>query len=54
MPVKSYSARIDSELLHKLHIVAAYEERSANSQILILIRQAVEAFEAKHGEIVLK
>ena len=49
--MKSLSIRIDEELLHKLHIVADYEGRSANSQILILIRDAVEAYEAKHGKI---
>ena len=51
MPVRSLSIRIDEELLHKLHIVADYEGRSANSQILILIRDAVEAYETKHGKI---
>ena len=51
MPVRSLSIRIDEELLHKLHIVADYEGRSANSPILILIRDAVEAYEAKHGKI---
>ena len=49
--MKSLSIRIDEELLHKLHIVADYEGRSANSQILILIRDAVEAYEARHGTI---
>jgi len=51
MPIKSLSIRIDEEMLHKLHVVADYEGRSANSQILILIRDAIEAYEAKHGEI---
>lgn len=54
MAVKSLSIRIDDALLHKLHIVSAYEGRSANSQILILIRDAVEAFEEKHGKIELE
>jgi len=54
MSIKSLSIRIDQELLHKLHILAAYEARSANSQILILIRQAIEDFEAKHGKIELE
>jgi len=54
MAQKSLSIRIDEELLHKLHIVADYEGRSANSQILILIRDSVEAYEAKHGKIELK
>ena len=51
MPIKSLSIRLDEEMLHKLHVVADYEGRSANSQILILIRDAVEAYEAKRGEI---
>ena len=38
-------------MLHKLHVVADYEGRSANSQILILIRDCIEQYEAKHGEI---
>ncbi len=49
--IKSLSIRIDEALLDKLHVVADYEGRSANSEILILIRDAVEAFEAKHGKI---
>ena len=36
MAVKSLSIRIDEEMLNKLHVVADYEGRSANSQILIL------------------
>ena len=48
---KGFTIRIDDELLHKLHVLAAYEGRSANSEVLILIRDAVEAFEAKHGKI---
>ena len=48
---KSLSIRIEPELLDKLHIVADYEGRSANSQILILIRRCVEQYEKEHGEI---
>ncbi len=51
MATKGLTVRIDEELLHKLHIVADYEGRSANSQILILVRDAVEEFERKHGKI---
>ncbi|HIZ10810.1 MAG TPA: Arc family DNA-binding protein [Candidatus Eubacterium faecavium] len=51
MAMKSLSIRIDENLLHKLHVVADYEGRSANSEILILIRDAVEKHEQKHGEI---
>lgn len=51
MAVKSLSIRIDEEMLNKLHVVADYEGRSANSQILILIRNAIEKYEGKHGKI---
>ena len=44
MAVKSLSIRIDEEMLNKLHVVADYEGRSANSQILILIRDAIEKY----------
>ena len=49
--VKSLSIRIEEEMLNKLHVVADYEGRSANSQILILIRDAIEKYEGKHGKI---
>ena len=45
--------RIDKEMLDKLHIVANYEARSANGQILFLIRECIEKYEEKHGEFVL-
>lgn len=51
MATKSLSIRIDDELLNKLHVVADYEGRSANSQILILIRNCVEEYEKTHGSI---
>ena len=50
---KSLSIRIEKEMLDKLHVVAAYEERSANSQILILIRDCIRTFEKEHGVILL-
>ena len=49
--VKSLSIRIDEEMLNKLHVVADYEGRSANSQILILIRDCIERYEKEHGKI---
>jgi hypothetical protein len=51
MATKSLSIRIEEEMLDKLHVVADYEGRSANSQILILIRDCIEEYEEKHGEI---
>ena len=54
MAIKSLSIRIDEETLDKLHVVADYEGRSANSQINILIRQCIEEFESKHSKIELR
>ena len=51
MAIKSLSIRIDDKMIDKLHVVADYEGRSANSEILILIREAIEKYEEKHGEI---
>ncbi len=51
MAVKSLSIRIEEEMLDKLHLIADYEGRSANSQILVLIRDLIEGYEEKHGEI---
>ena len=49
--IKSLSIRIDEEMLNKLHVVADYEGRSANSEILILIRDASAAYEKQNGKI---
>ncbi len=38
-------------MLNKLHVVADYEDRSAKSPISILIRDAIEKHEEKHGKI---
>ena len=51
MSIKSLSIRIDDSMLDKLHVVADYEGRSANSQILILIRDCIEKYEKEHGTI---
>jgi len=51
MAIRNLSIRIDDEMLDKLHVVADYEGRSANSQILILIRDAIAAYEARNGKI---
>lgn len=49
--MKELTIRIDEELLDKLHVVADYEGRSANGQVIILIRRCVEAYERKNGPI---
>ena len=46
-----YTLRVDRELLEKFRYVSNYEGRSANSQILILIRDCILAYEEKHGKI---
>ncbi len=51
MAIKCLSIRIDGEMLDKLHVVADYESRSANGQIIALIRECIEQYEEKHGEI---
>ena len=51
MAIKSLTIRIDDTLLDKLHVVADYEGRSANSQVLILIRSCVREYEKENGEI---
>ena len=51
MAIKHLTIRIDDEMLDKLHVVADYEGRSANSQVLILIRDCIERYEEKHGAI---
>ena len=54
MAIKNLSVRIDEDLLNKLHAVADYECRSANAQILILIRDLIEEYENEYGEILRK
>ena len=51
MATKSFSIRIDETMLDKLHVLADYEGRSANSQVLILIRDAIQAYEKEHAAI---
>ncbi len=49
--MKSLSIRIDEKMLDKLHYVADYEGRSANSQVVVLVRKCIEEFEKEHGKI---
>ena len=52
MAVKSFSIRIEEEMLDKLSYVANYEGRSANSHVLVLIRDSIKAFEEANGAII--
>lgn len=51
MSVKSVSIRIEEEMLNKIAYIADYEGRSVNSQVLVLIRENIKAFEEANGTI---
>jgi len=48
---KHLGIEIDPELHYKLHYISKYEGRSANGQILYLIRKCIREFEQRDGEI---
>ena len=48
---KHLGLEIDPVLHYKLKYIAQYEERSANGQILYLLRQCIREFETKEGPI---
>ena len=48
---KHLGIRIDNDLHTKLHYISKYEGRSANAQILYLVRQCILSFEKENGEI---
>lgn len=48
---KHLGIEVDPALHYKLHYISKYYGRSANGQILYLIRQAIREFEADQGEI---
>ncbi len=50
---KHLGIEVDPQLHYKLHYISKYEGRSANGQILYLIRQNIKEFEKEEGEIVL-
>ena len=51
MSIRHFSLRIDGDLLDRLHFIASYEGRSVNSEVIVLIRDAIEKYEEKHGKI---
>ena len=51
MSIKSVSIRIEEEMLNKIAYIADYEGRSVNSQVLVLIRENIKAFEEINGSI---
>ena len=50
---KHLGLEISPDLLYKLHYIAKYEDRSANGQIMYLLRKCIKEFEEKEGVIAL-
>lgn len=48
---KHLGIEVEPELHRKLRYIAKYEGRSANGQIIYLIRQCIREFEKENGEI---
>ena len=48
---KHLGIRIDEELHYKLHYISKHEGRSANGQIMYLIRKCIQQFEKENGVI---
>ncbi len=48
---KHFGLRVDSGLLKKFRFACEYEGRSANAQILVLMRKFVEEYEKENGII---
>lgn len=48
---KHIGIEVDKELHYKLHYVSKYEGRSANGQILYLVRKYIREFENENGVI---
>ena len=48
---KHLGIEVEPELHGKLKYIAKYEGRSANGQIIYLIRQCIKDFETKNGVI---
>lgn len=51
MAIKGFHVRIDGEMLDKLYYIANYNGRTATGQVIYMVRQLIEGFEEKHGEI---
>lgn len=49
--MKHLGIRIEDDLHYKLHYVCKYDGRSANGEILYLIRKHIEEFERENGKI---
>ena len=48
---KTYPLRIDNELMEKIRTIASAEDRTINKQIERMLKESVEQYENKHGNI---
>lgn len=48
---KHLSLRIEHTMLKKFKFVCAYYGRSANNQLIYIIRENISSFENEHGKI---
>ena len=48
---KSYSLRIDDDLMKKVKMIAEAEDRPVSKQLERIIKQYVEQYEKEHGRI---
>lgn len=54
MKPKHLGIRIDEELHYKLHYISSAEGRSANGQIMYLIRKCIQEYEKQNGPILME
>ena len=53
MSKRTFTLRLEDELLDKLHFISANNSRSVNNQIEYLVKSLVADFEKENGEILL-
>lgn len=51
MSTKGLTIRIEEEMLHKIHAIASYEDRSANGQVLAIIKKCIKEYEKSNPEL---
>lgn len=49
--LSKFTIRTDSEILKKFRFVADYNARSANRELVVLMKKHISEFEKEHGKI---
>ena len=49
--MKRITVQLDEELLQKFRVIAEYEKRSLNKELMIIIRECIDEYEAIYGSI---